>query len=88
MVVLLEGSPLSREQHLSSVRATINFLVTSLTEALYPNCSRKSPGGYKLFGTINTPEIFLSPSPDLCLNIILSQRSADNSLDLMVWFVL
>lgn len=54
----------------------------------YPDCSRKSPGGYKLFGTINTPEIFLPPSPDLCLYIFLSQRSADNSLDLMVWFVL
>ena len=34
MVVLLEGSPLFTEQHWSSVRVTIGFLVTSLTKAL------------------------------------------------------
>ena len=36
MVVLLEGSPLSTEEHWSSDRVTIGFLVTSLTKALFP----------------------------------------------------
>ena len=36
MVVLLEGSPLSTEEHWSSDRVTIGFLVTSLTKALLP----------------------------------------------------
>ncbi len=31
---------------------------------------------------------FLYPSPDLCLDTILSRRSTDNSLDFMSWFVL
>ena len=39
MVVLLEGSPLSTEEHWSSERVTIGFLVTSLTKALLPDCS-------------------------------------------------
>jgi len=38
-----------------------------------------------LIGTFNAAEICLYPSPDLCLNIILSRRSTDNS---MAWFVL
>ena len=44
MVVLLEGSPISTEEHYSSVTVTIGFLVTSLTKALLPNCS-VWPGG-------------------------------------------
>ena len=36
MIVLLESSPLSTEKRWSSVRVTIGFLVTSLTEALLP----------------------------------------------------
>ncbi|KAI9515960.1 hypothetical protein NQZ68_020488 [Dissostichus eleginoides] len=39
MVVLLEGSPISTEEHWSSVRVTIGFLVNSLTKALLPRCS-------------------------------------------------
>ncbi|KAI9520378.1 hypothetical protein NQZ68_018686, partial [Dissostichus eleginoides] len=39
MVVLLEGSPISTEEHWSSVRVTIGFLATSLTKALLPRCS-------------------------------------------------
>ena len=35
-VVLLEGSPISREELCSSVRVTIRFLVTSLTKPLLP----------------------------------------------------
>jgi hypothetical protein len=36
MVVLLEGSPISTEELWSSVRVTIGFLVTSLTNVLLP----------------------------------------------------
>ena len=36
MVVLLEGSPISTEEHWSSVRVTIGFLVTSLIKANVP----------------------------------------------------
>jgi hypothetical protein len=31
---------------------------------------------------------FWYPSPDLCLDTILSRSSTDNSLDLMAWFLL
>ena len=37
-----------------------------------------------LLGTSNTLEIVLYPSPDQCLLTILSQSSADSSLDFMV----
>ncbi|KAK3535077.1 hypothetical protein QTP70_003027 [Hemibagrus guttatus] len=37
-----------------------------------------------LIGSFNAAEIFLYPSPDLCLDTILSQSSTDNSLDFMV----
>ena len=36
MVVFLEGSPISTQELCGSVRVTIVFLVTSLTEALLP----------------------------------------------------
>ena len=36
MVVLLEGSPISKEELWSSVIVTVWFLVTSLTKALLP----------------------------------------------------
>jgi hypothetical protein len=38
--------------------------------------------------TFNAAEIFWYPSPDLCLDTILSQRSTDNSFNLMAWFLL
>ncbi|KAK3535530.1 hypothetical protein QTP70_016796 [Hemibagrus guttatus] len=38
-----------------------------------------------LIGTFNAAESFLYPSPDLCLDTVLSLRSADNSLDFMAW---
>jgi hypothetical protein len=38
-------------------------------------------------GTFNAADIFWYPSPDLCLDTILSRRSTDNSFDLMAWFV-
>ena len=39
-------------------------------------------------GTFNAAEIFWYPSPDLCLDTILSRSSRDNSFDLMAWFLL
>ena len=38
-------------------------------------------------GTFNAAEMFLYPSPDLCLDTILSQSSTDNSFNLMAWFL-
>jgi hypothetical protein len=32
--------------------------------------------------------MFWYPSPDLCLDTILSRRSMDNSFNLMAWFLL
>jgi hypothetical protein len=39
-------------------------------------------------GTFNAAYIFWHPSPDLCLDTILSWTSMDNSFDLMSWFLL
>ena len=39
-------------------------------------------------GTFNAAEMCWYPSTDLCLNMILSQSSRDNSFDLMAWFML
>jgi len=104
MVVLLEGPPLSTEERWSSLRVTIRFLVTSLTMALLPRsislagwpALEKIPWWFQTFpftdelfiGIFNATEIFLYPSPDLCLDTILPHRSTDNSLDFTVWFVL
>ena len=41
-----------------------------------------------LLGTFNAAEMFWYPSLDLCLDTILSQRSSDNSFDLIAWFLL
>ena len=41
-----------------------------------------------LLGIVNAAEMFLYPSPDLCLDTILSQSSTENSFDLMDWFLL
>ena len=38
-------------------------------------------------GTFNAADIFWYPSPDLCLDIILSKSSTDNSFDLIAWFL-
>ena len=38
-------------------------------------------------GTFNATEMFWYPSPDLCLDTILSRSSMDNSFDLMAWFL-
>lgn len=39
-------------------------------------------------GTFNAAEMFWYPSPDLCLDTILSRSSTDNSFNLMAWFLL
>ena len=44
MVVLLEGSPMSTEQHLSSIRVTFRCLFTSLTKAFLPQLPRLAWG--------------------------------------------
>ena len=38
-------------------------------------------------GTFKAAEMFWYPSPDLCLNIILSRSSTDKSFDFMAWFI-
>ena len=107
MVVLLEGSPISTEELWSSVRVTIEFLVTSMTKGLLPSFLSLAwwpvlgrvlvvPNFFHLrmmeatmfLGTFNAVEMFCYPSPDLCLDTILSCSSTDNSFDLMAWFLL
>ena len=39
-------------------------------------------------GTFNAAEMFWYPSPDLCLDTILSRSSTDNSFNLMTWVLL
>ena len=41
-----------------------------------------------ILGTFNAEKMFWYPSPDLCLDTILSRSSTDNSFDLMAWFFL
>ena len=107
MVVLLEGSPISTEELWSSVKVTIEFLVTSLTKALLPRLLNLAgrpalrrvlvvPNFLHLrmmevtvfLGTSNAAEMFWYPSPDLCLDTILSLSSKHNSFNLMAWFLL
>ena len=106
MVVLLEGSPFSTEDHWSSVRVTIRFLVTSLTKALLPRLHSlaarpslgvlvvpkllrfKNDGGHCVLGDLQCCTHFWYPSPDLCLDTILSRRSTVNYLDLIAWVLL
>ena len=38
-------------------------------------------------GTFNAADICWYPSPDVCLDTILSRSSMDNFFDLMVWFL-
>ena len=41
-----------------------------------------------LLETFNAAEMFCYPSPDLCLDTILSLSSSDNYFDFMAWFLL
>ena len=81
MVVILEGSPISTEELWSAVRVTIGFMVTSLTKALLPRLLSlggfkllpfKNNGGHCVLGDLHAEEMFWYPSPDLCLDTILS----------------
>ena len=97
MVVLLDGSPISTEELWNSVRVTIVFLVTSLTNALLPRllslAGRPALHPFKndeatvFFGIFNAAGIFWYLSPDLHLDTILSRSTMDNS-DLMACFLL
>ena len=84
MVFLLRDFPISIEEFWSSVKVTIGFLVTSLTKALLPRLLSLAgqPALVRVFhlrkmeatvflGTFNAAEMFLHPSPDLCLDTIL-----------------
>jgi hypothetical protein len=41
-----------------------------------------------ILGSFNAADIFWYPSPDLCLDLILSGSSTDNFFDLIAWFLL
>ena len=58
------------------VYVVINFFYLRMMEATV------------FLGTFNAAEIDWYPSPDLCLDTILSLSSLDNSFDLMAWFLL
>jgi hypothetical protein len=107
MVVLLEGSPISTEELWSSVRVTIDFLVTYLTKALLPRLLSltgrpalgrvlvvinffhlRMMGATVFLEAFNAADIFWSPSPDLCLDTVLSRSAMDNSFNPMAWFLL
>ena len=94
MLDLLEGSPISTEELWSSVSVTIRILVTSLTKAFHPRLLSLAlvvPNFFHLrmtettvfLGTFNAAEFIWYPSPDLCLNTILSRSYTVNSFDLI-----
>ncbi len=55
---------------------------------MFQTSSIKGNRDYMLLWTFNAAEIFLYPSPDLCLDTILSWWSTENCLVFMAWFVL
>lgn len=96
MVVLLEGSPFSREKRWGSVRV-LGHLPDKcpfplITQFRRQASSRKSPkhfpfmddGGHWAHCSLQSSRNFLYPSLDLCLETILSRRSADYSFDFML----
>ncbi len=83
------------------IRFLVTSLTKALLHQLLSLARRpaKSPGCFKLLPLRVTEttsfcepsmlqKFFLYPSPDLCLDTILSRRSTDNSLDFMAWFML
>ena len=48
----------------------------------------QTPNGLLCAFYLNAADIFWYPSPDLCLDTILSRNSTDNSFDLMNCFLL
>ena len=99
MVVLLEGSPFSTEELCQSDHWVLGHFPDQGPSPLIAHfcqaaSSRESLGGFKLLpfkndgghcvlGTFNAADIFRYPSPDLCLDTILSWSSTDNSFNLM-----
>jgi hypothetical protein len=53
-----------------------------------PNYHLRMNEANVFLGTFNAADIFLYPSTDLYLDIILSRSSTDNSFDLVAWFLL
>ena len=45
-------------------------------------------GGHCILGDLQCCRHFWNPSPDLCLDTVLSRSSTDNSFGLMAWFLL
>ena len=92
MVVLLEGSPISIKELCQSDHRVLGHLPDQGPSPLIAQfgqaaSSRKSLGGSELLPFKNDG-FFWYPSPDLCLDTILSWSSTDNSFDLMAWFLL
>ena len=104
MVVLLEGSPISKEELCQSDHWVLGHLPDQgpsppIAEIGRAASSRKSLGGSKhlqfkddgghcVLGELQCCRHFWYPSPDLCFDTILSRSSKDNSFDLIAWFLL
>ena len=104
MVVHLEGSPISTEELCQSDHQVLGHLPDkALLPQLLSLAGRPAlgrvlvvPNFFPLrmmeatvfLGIFNAADIFWYPSPDLCLDTILSLSSTDNSFDLMARFLL
>ena len=91
MVVLLESSHISIEELWSSSPPIAQFgWATSCRKSF--GCSKHIPfnndGGHCVLGDLQCCRHFLYHSPELCLGVIQSRNSTDNSFDLMAWFLL
>jgi hypothetical protein len=75
-VLLLRLLSLAGRSALGRVLVVPNFFQLRMMEATV------------FLGTFNAADIFWYPSPDLCLDKILSRSSTDNSFTLMAWFLL
>ena len=69
---LLPHHAIWRDSQQGRVLVVLNFFHLQMIEATV------------LMGTFKAAEIFLYPSPDLCIETILSQRSTDKSFDFML----
>ena len=85
MVVLLKGSPISTEELWSYVRVTIEFLVTSLTKALFYRLL--SLAGWPALGRVLVvPNVFQLRMMEAM--VFLCRSYTEISVDLMAWFLL
>ena len=82
MFVLLEGSPISTKELWGSVRLTIGFLVTSLTEALLSLAGRQDLGR-----VLVVPNFFHLRMIEATV-FLGTFNSADKSFDLIAWLLL